>query len=316
MVNTDKNQNELTLKERFACSARPLICLEVNPPHGTNVGEVVSRYIDQVDHLDFFNVTDSALARMRCAALPFAAILKARTGVEPLVNLSCRDRNILALQSDLLAAWASEIRGLVALTGDAMSVGDCPDLKGVFEINSVGLLGLISKLNRGVDFADKPLDGAPQFFPGVVLNPNAKNTSAELRRLEKKVAAGAAFALTQPIFDAATARPFMVAASNTGIPILAGLLPFRTGKAALRVIEQVPGIKLSPDMETKFRANPEEDCTEFFLKHCLDLASSIQDVVKGFHVISGLTPKLALRLTKQLSNMLTLGPLHTLGDRV
>lgn len=316
LENTKKSQKDVSLKELLDNTSRPLLCLEVNPPRGTNVEEIISRYVGHVEHLDFFNVTDSALARMRCAALPFAAMLKVRTGIEPLVNLSCRDRNILALQADLLAAWANGVRGLVALTGDAMSVGDCPELKGVFEVNSVGLLGLINKLNTGVDFAEKPLDGSPQFSAGVVLNPNAKNSSAELRRLEKKVSAGASFALTQPVFDAISTRPFMESASAMGIPIFAGLLPFRTGRAALNVIEQVPGIKLPAEMETRFRSNPEEDCTEFFMQHCLELASSIKGVVRGFHVISGLTPKLALRLTKQLSKMFSAESHHTLGDRV
>ena len=286
---------------RSAGKTGPMLCLEVNPPHGVNVAEALEKYVGQVAHLDFFNVTDSPLARMKLSALPFAAIIKSQLGVEPLVNISCRDRNIMALQADLLAGWATGVRGVVALTGDAMSVGDCPTLKGVFEINSVGLLGLISKINSGSDFADKPLNGAPSFTPGVVLNPNAKNSNAELRRLEKKVAAGAKFALTQPIFEAAGNRAFLKSASDMGIPVLVGLLPFKTAKAAISVIGQVPGIKIPESLLATLKADPEKDWSDFFIEQCTRLAHEITDVVAGFHIVSGTTPKLALKLSQHLA---------------
>jgi homocysteine S-methyltransferase len=265
------------------------------------VAEALEKYAGQVSHLDFFNVTDSPLARMKLSALPFAAILKSQLGIEPLVNVSCRDRNIMALQADLLAGWATGIRGVVALTGDAMSVGDCPNLKGVFELNSVGLLGLVSKINSGVDFADKPLNGAPNFTAGVVLNPNAKNSNAELRRLEKKVAAGAKFALTQPIFESEGNRAFLKSASDMGIPVLVGLLPFKTAKAAISVIGQVPGIKIPEALLATLQADSGKDWSDFFIERCTSLAHELKDVVAGFHVVSGTTPKLALRLSQHLA---------------
>jgi 5,10-methylenetetrahydrofolate reductase len=319
VVISGKNTNSVSLKTKFEGisttsnqvptggageTGRPLICLEINPPHGSDLEDVIERYSGQVEHLDFLNVTDSALARMKMAPLPFASLLKNRLGIEPLVNISCRDRNIMALQSDLLAGWALGVRGVVALTGDAMSVGDCPQLKGVFEINSVGLLSLIQKLNAGVDFSDKPLKGHPDFAAGVVLNPNAKNPGVELRRLEKKVAAGAKFALTQPVFDAASSRDFFKSASGMGVPIMVGLLPFKTAQAALSVIGQVPGIKIPDSLIKIVTEDPERDWSTFFIDRSIELSLELKSIVAGFHIVSGTTPKLALKLSQQLATAL------------
>ncbi len=293
-------QNDVSKLGDISKPGRILICLEVNPPHGTDFMTIVERLKGKVDHIDFLNITDSALARMKFAALPFASLLKHHLNVEPLVNLSCRDRNIVALQGDLLAGWATGIRSIVALTGDAMSVGDSPDLKGVFEINSVGLLDLVQKLNRGVDFAGKELGGSPSFVSGVVVNPNAKNTGAEIRRLEKKYKAGACYALSQPVFDAEAAIAFLKGAQYIGIPIFLGLLPFKTIRSALAVAKQVPGIRLSASLEERFKDSPDEDCSAFFIEHCISIASQTKDYVRGFHVISGATPKLALKFSKKL----------------
>jgi 5,10-methylenetetrahydrofolate reductase len=155
---------------RDGVGGRPVICLEVNPPRGVDLDPIFTRLEGHIDGLDFFNVTDSALARMKCASLPFAAMLKQRFGVEPLVNLSCRDRNVIALQGELLAAWMMGVRSIVALTGDAVSIGDLPSAKGVFEVNSVGLLQIVEKLNSGYDLAGNELKGAPHFWPGAVVN--------------------------------------------------------------------------------------------------------------------------------------------------
>jgi 5,10-methylenetetrahydrofolate reductase len=137
------------LKEK---SGRPLLCLEVNPPRGVDVEAVLSRFAS-LQGVDLVNITDSALAKMRCSALSFAALFKQRVGIEPLVNLSCRDRNVIGMQSELLGAWTMGVRSIVALTGDAVTVGDLPDAKGVFEVNSIGLLKIIAALNGGKDLS-------------------------------------------------------------------------------------------------------------------------------------------------------------------
>lgn len=281
--------------------AKPLLCLEVNPPRGVELEPVWERLEGELSGVDFLNITDSALARMRISPLPFASLIKQRFGVEPLVNISCRDRNLIAIQADLLAGWTTGVRSVVALTGDAVSVGDSPERKGVFEVNSVGLLNVIKTLNEGKDLAGNELKGAPSFFPGVVVNPNAKNTSVELRRLQKKKEAGARYALSQPVFDLELAGQFFAEAKKIGVPTFVGLLPLKTAKAA-RGILHVPGMKLSPEIVERIEKEPDCDLSEYSLELCLKIAKGIKDSVCGFHVVSGTTPKLALKLTSVLQS--------------
>lgn len=285
-------------------ASRPIICLEVNPPRGTDFDSVLDKLDGKIEQVDFFNVTDSALARMRAAPLPFASKLRERFGREPLVNISCRDRNLIALQGDLLAGWASGIQAVIALTGDAVTIGDSPERKGVFEVNSVGLLNAIGTLNSGKDLAGNQLAGAPTFCPGVVVNPNARNMSAEIRRLEKKRTAGARFALSQPVFDLEASRVFFDAASTIGLPILMGLMAFRTVRSARNVVN-VPGIKLSSEMSKLIDSSNDESIAKNSLEICLKLANENRKYVAGFHIVSGVAPKLALSLADYIGKELT-----------
>lgn len=279
---------------------RPVVCLEVNPPRGSNLEPIVERLATQLAGIDFLNVTDSALAKMKMAALPFAAILKQRCSIEPLVNLSCRDRNVLALQADLLAAWTMGVRSVVALTGDAMTVGDSPERKGVFELNSVGLLGLIGALNSGKDLEGHELDGKTDFTRGCVVNPNARNMQVELKRLARKKDAGACYALSQPVFDINVAEAFFVAAKAVGMPILVGLMPWKSAKLGLG-LAKVPGIRLPDELIREFEAAGGADLSDSSIERCLSMARRLRPHVRGFHVISGATPKLALRLAQTVA---------------
>jgi 5,10-methylenetetrahydrofolate reductase len=279
---------------------RPLLCIEINPPRGCNVEAVVERYAN-VRGLDFVNVTDSALAKMKLSSLAFAAIIKQRLGLEPVVNLSCRDRNVIALQSDLLGAWALGVRSIVALTGDAVTVGDLPEAKGVFEVNSVGLLNLIATLNSGKDLAGNELKGHPAYTPGVVVNPNVKNPNAEIKRLIRKKEAGAVYALSQPVFDPEQARNFFEAAAASGIDMFVGLLPFKSVQS-FEGISKVPGIKIPDSVAAKVRAVAPELVGETSLDVAMEVAEAVKPFVRGFHVVSGGSPLLALDLCKRLSD--------------
>jgi methionine synthase / methylenetetrahydrofolate reductase(NADPH) len=285
--------------EKISHAGKPLICLEVNPPRGTDLEPIFARLDGQVGGIDFFNVTDSALARMRLAALPFASVLRNRYGIEPLANVSCRDRNLIAIQADLLAAWVTGVRSIVALTGDAVSVGDSPERKGVFEVNSIGLLHALQTLNSGTDLNGHTLKGKTAFISGVVVNPNAKNPEVELRRLQRKKEAGACYALSQPVFDAESATQFFSQAQKIGVPVFMGVLPFKSAQAALG-ISKVPGIRISGPVLEMLEKAGSEDLSDFFIEHCLKLCQANLPYVRGFHVISGATPMLAQRLAAEL----------------
>lgn len=279
---------------------KPMLCLEVNPPRGTDLGNILSRLDGSLEGVNFLNITDSALAKMRMSAVIFASILKQRFKIEPLVNFSCRDRNVLAMQSDILGAWALNVQSIIALTGDAVSIGDMPEAKGVFEVNSLGLLNIIQKLSSGSDLAGNKLKGAPAIIPGVVVNPNVKNIGAEIKRLARKKEAGAVYALSQPVFDEINSEAFFKEAYSVGIKIFMGLLPFKNGQSAMS-ISKIPGIKLSREVIELAENSPESDLSAVSLDLCVKLAKSNRKYVQGFHVVSGAAPKLALELTARLA---------------
>ena len=291
------------LSNKDARPARKMLCLEVNPPRGVDFDTIFARLDNNLAGIDFLNVTDCALAKMKLAALPFASILKQRYKIEVLVNISCRDRNLIALQSDLLAGWASGVRSIVALTGDAVTVGDSPDRKAVFEVNSVGLLHTLKTLNSGKDLAGNDLHGKPDYVAGVVVNPNAKNKGAEVKRLKRKADAGAVYALSQPIFDIPTAVEFLKEAEQVGIALFLGLLPFKS-KAAAHSMNNIPGIKMSETLLAEVDAFAGEDLSQLSLDHCQKIVEATSPYVTGFHVISGMAPKLGLELTKRLAGQL------------
>ena len=287
-------------KNDLATPARPLLCLEVNPPRGTDVQGVLDRYAS-LDRIDFVNVTDCALAKMKLSGLAFGALFKQRFGIEPLVNLSCRDRNVIALQADLLGAWSLGVRSIVALTGDAVTVGDLPDAKGVFEVNSIGLLNIVKALNDGRDLAGGELRGRPEFVPGVVVNPNARNRDAEVRRLTRKREAGGVYSLSQPVFDVGQAVSFFEAAAGIGIDNFVGLMPFKSARA-FEAVAKIPGIKIPEHLILKARGLAEADVPEFSIDLALEIAQKTLPFVRGFHVISGGSPLLAVELTNRLSS--------------
>jgi 5,10-methylenetetrahydrofolate reductase len=280
-----------------------LLCIEINPPRGVELESTFEKLDGQLDGIDLLNVTDSALARMRFAPLPFASMLKARYGIEPVVNISCRDRNLIAIQGDLLAGWAMGVRSVVALTGDAVTIGDSPERKGVFEVNSIGLLNVIQSLNQGSDVSGNQLKGAPSYFPGVVVNPNVKNPNAELKRLAKKRAAGGRYALSQPVFDLDTTVEFLKQAQVVGMPLFLGLLPVKS-KESLRGMSKIPGIKVPESLLSRVEALPDSAVEQFSVDECVKLVHAAAPYVRGFHVISGTTPKLALRFAQELRGVL------------
>lgn len=282
---------------------RKLLCLEVNPPRGVDTAAVLGRLSGQLEGIDFLNVTDCALAKLKCAPFPFAALLKQQFRREVLVNLSCRDRNLLALQADLLGGWISGVRSVIALTGDAMSVGDSPERQGVFEVNSVGLLQAIRTLNSGRDLAGHELKGAPGFYPGVVVNPNARNVAAELRRLERKRDAGARYALSQPVFDIAGSVNFFRECAAVGVPTFVGLLPLKNAHS-IDAVTKIPGIRVAEGYAQAIAQSPPDAAEAYSLDFCCELASAVSSYVRGFHVVSGAAPLLALRLAHKLVELL------------
>jgi methionine synthase I (cobalamin-dependent)/5,10-methylenetetrahydrofolate reductase len=221
------------------------VCCEIDPPKGLSL----DRIFEQVDKImasgkvDAIDINSGAMARVGMDALVVAGALEAR-GVETVPHLTTRDYNIIGLQAMLLGAWTvGGVRNVLAITGDPPSVGDYPETSGVYEVDSVGLVKILNRLNQGTDWAGKTLGGATNFAIGVAVNPVSDDIDAEIERFHAKVEAGAHYAMTQPLFDPEHWYSFLKKlGGKPAIPILIGIWPLNSYKQALRLNNEVPGI--------------------------------------------------------------------------
>jgi methionine synthase / methylenetetrahydrofolate reductase(NADPH) len=221
------------------------VCCEIDPPKGLSL----DRIFEQVDKImasgkvDAIDINSGAMARVGMDALIVAGALEAR-GVETVPHLTTRDYNIIGLQAMLLGAWTvGGVRNVLGITGDPPSVGDYPETSGVYEVDSVGLVKILRRLNQGTDWAGKTLGGATNFAIGVAVNPVSDDIDAEIERFHAKVDAGAHYAMTQPIFDPEHWYAFLKKlGGKPAIPILIGIWPLNSYKQALRLNNEVPGI--------------------------------------------------------------------------
>jgi homocysteine S-methyltransferase len=221
------------------------VCVEIDPPKGI----ALDRIYEQVDRVmasqkvHAIDINSGAMARVGMDALVVAGALEAR-GVETVPHLTTRDQNIIGLQAMLLGAWTvGGVRNVLAITGDPPSVGDYPETSGVYEVDSVGLVKILHRLNQGTDWAGKTLGGQTNFTIGVAVNPVADDLNAEIARFRAKVEAGAHFAMTQPLFDPEHWHEFVKKLGGSPpIPVLIGVWPLNSYKQALRLNNEVPGI--------------------------------------------------------------------------
>ncbi|HEY0704737.1 MAG TPA: bifunctional homocysteine S-methyltransferase/methylenetetrahydrofolate reductase [Candidatus Acidoferrales bacterium] len=219
--------------------------VEIDPPKGVSIDRILEQVTRVMAHsaVDSIDINSGTLARVGMDAMVLAGALEAH-GFETVPHVTTRDANIIGLQAMLLGAWAvGGVRNILAITGDPPSLGDHPETSGVYEVDSIGLVKVLSRLNQGTDWAGKSLGGATNFTIGVAVNPVAENMDEELRRFEEKVAAGAHFAMTQPIFDPEHWGLFLKRlGGKSPIPIIVGLWPLTSYKQALRLNNEVPGI--------------------------------------------------------------------------
>ena len=222
-----------------------VISVEIDPPKGTSIERILEqvRNVMASKRVDTIDINSGALARVGMDALSLAGALEAR-GVETIPHLTTRDANLIGLQANLLGAWTvGGVRNVLAITGDPPSLGSYPESLGVYEVDAIGLVKVMARLNQGTDWAGKNLGGATNFTIGVAVNPLAEDLDTELRRFYQKVEAGAHFAMTQPIFDPDHWEQFLKRmGGKSPIPIMVGLWPLSSYKQALRLHNEVPGI--------------------------------------------------------------------------
>jgi len=222
-------------------SGKFIITSEIAPPKGTNL-ENTLHHIDLLkDKVDALNVTDHQSSVMRFPSIGGCLAVKERGG-EPILQMTCRDRNRLALQAELLFAYTRGVGNVLCLTGDAVPVGDHKEAMGVFDLDSSQLLRTIRLLESGKDMGGNDLDGAVEFCAGAIVTPEANPIEPQLMKFEKKVEAGAEFFQTQAIYDLDNFRKFMEFARQFPVKIMAGIVLLSSARMAKYMTENVPGI--------------------------------------------------------------------------
>jgi len=212
-------------------------------------------------------------------------LIEQQAGIETLLHYSCRDRNLLGIQSDLLGAHAMGLRNLMLITGDPGRVGDYPDATAVFDVDSIGLTNVVSRLNRGCDVGGQAIGAPTGFHIGVSVNPAASNMDQELRRFEYKVEAGAEFIVTRPIFDVAAFERFLKRIEFARLPVVAGLFPFESARNAEFMANEVPGVRV-PDamLERMRRAEGAETAAREGIAIAREIAASLRSAVQGVQI--------------------------------
>jgi methylenetetrahydrofolate reductase (NADPH) len=236
-------------------SGKFVVTSEIAPPKGTNLEKMLHHIEILKDKVDALNVTDHQSSVMRFPSIGGCLAIKERGG-EPILQMTCRDRNRLALQAELLLAYTRGIRNILCLTGDAVPVGDHREAKGVFDLDSVQLLRTVRLMESGQDIGGNSLDGAVEFCAGAIVTPEARPIEPQLIKFEKKVEAGAEFFQTQAIYDLDNFSKFMQYARQFPAKILAGIVLLSSARMAKYMTENVPGIFVPQDLIDELAAAP------------------------------------------------------------
>ncbi len=267
-------------------AGKSVVTAEVGPLKGTDTTEIEEVAELLRGRVDAINVTDQQSSVMRLGSLAVSHLLKER-GLEPVFQITCRDRNRLALQSDLLSAYVLGIENVLAITGDLPSLGDHPQAKPVFDLDSVQLLQVITRLNEGYDMAGNELKGKPNLFPGAVVNPGADTEAAfelQLIKMEKKIAAGAKFFQTQAVYEPDAFAKFMKRVEGFNIPILVGIIPLKSAGMARFMNKNVAGVFVPEELIDKMATA--EDRTATGIEIAANLIKQLKDICHGIHIMA------------------------------
>lgn len=245
--NTIAPEAEETSILDLIAQGKTVIVTELDPPKTMEMDRFLAGAKALTDAgSDAITLADNSLAILRVGNVAAGALLKQRHGIMPLLHISCRDRNLLGLQSELMGLAALGIRHVLPLTGDPAKVGDHPGAKSVYDVTSVQLLGIVQRLNEGFNHVGKSIKKPTRFVSGCTFNPNARFLDAQIARLERKIAAGAQYVMTQPVFDVALVATVAQRTAGMGVPIFIGVWPLLNGRQAEFLHNEVPGI-LIPD---------------------------------------------------------------------
>jgi methylenetetrahydrofolate reductase (NADPH) len=264
-----------------------VITSEIGPPKGTNI-EKMLHHIDLLkDKVDALNVTDHQSSIMRFPSIGGCLAIKERGG-EPILQVTCRDRNRLALQAELLFAYTRGIRNVLCLTGDAVVVGDHKAAKGVFDLDSTQLLKTIRQMESGKDLGGNDLDGTVEFCAGAIVTPEANPIEPQLIKFEKKIEAGAEFFQTQAIYDLDKFAKFMEYARQFPVKILAGIILLVSARMAKYMTENVPGVFVPQNLIDELAAAPKGEAINKGIEIAGRMIATIkkESMCDGVHVMA------------------------------
>jgi len=232
---------------------RHTVIVELDPPKDLDTEEFLRGCQElQKAGVDAVTLADNSLANVRVSNLALGAIMKSQ-GIEPLLHIACRDRNLIGQQSNLMGLHALGIDQVLVITGDPSRFGDLPGASSVFDVNSFDLIRLTKQLNEGISFSGRPLKQKADFVVGAAFNPHVRQIEAAVKRLERKAAAGADYVMTQPVYDEATIRQIYEVTKQLSIPIFIGIMPLTSQRNAEFLHNEVPGIRLSPESLARMR---------------------------------------------------------------
>lgn len=270
----------MTLREKHK-NGQFTITVELDPPKSSSAQKVFDQAARLKGKVDAINIADSPMSKMRMSPISLSYLLQHHEGIETIFHLTCRDRNIIGLQSELLGAAALGVHNILTLTGDKPDNGDHPFAKAVFEVDSMGLLDISKTLNSGKDMAGNDLDEPTSFYIGTTGNPGAEDLEIERQKLAVKIEHGANFVQTQPIYDLEQAKRYIDAMSGFNIPIMLGLIPLKSFKMATYLHEKVPGISLTQEILNRVEKGGKEAGTEIVI----ETLEEIKKIASGVHIM-------------------------------
>ena len=266
-------------------SGKFTVTCELNPPKGTDLEKLFKKADMLKDRVVAINITDSAGSNMTMAPIAVSHFLKHR-GIEPILQITGRDRNRIAIQADLIAASALGITNILTMSGDPPQHGDHPEAKPVFDLNSTQVLDAMKSMQTGKDLGKNALEGNPEFFRGAVVNPGAKDLETEFVKMEEKVSSGAQFFQTQAIFEPDALEKFMITAKKFDVPILAGIIVLKSTKMANYLNSYLPGISIPDNIFKSLYLSDRDAIKKDIISITANIIKEIQDMCDGIHVMA------------------------------
>lgn len=268
----------------------------------------ITQYLQGAEELhragaDAITLADNSMATTRMSNMALGAIMKERTGAEPLVHITCRDRNLIGQQSHLMGLHALGIDQILVITGDPTRIGDLPGSSSIYDVNSFDMIRMVKQLNEGVSFSGKPLKQKARFVVGTAFNPNVAKIEAAVRRLEKKVEAGADFVMTQPVYDTESLWRVKEATRHIPIPIFIGIMPLTGHRNALFLHHELPGVKIPDPVMQRMEGKKGKDGREEGVAIARELLDEAVDLFNGIYLI---TPFHYWEMTAELTQYIRL----------